>query len=114
MPRRATIAPRRAPVERAQLGSRPFNCPCALLVAKAVAQLGGLGADFGKCTLQRVHGSLLACRPAACLSDRRPPVILYSAILWGVLSQPLRRSPHELANLGQHMARGFTRAVTGV
>jgi len=57
---------------------------------------------------------LLACRPAACLSDRRPPVILYSAILWGVLSQPLRRSAHELANLGQHMARGCTRAVTGL
>ncbi len=57
------------------------TCPArALLVAEAMAQLGGLGADFGKCTLQRVHGSLLACRPAAYLSDRRPPVILYSAI----------------------------------
>src|SRR5207245_815599 len=64
-------------------GSRPFNCPCALLVAKAVAQLGGLGADFGECTLQRVHSSLPARRPAVSPSGRRSPFILYSAISAG-------------------------------
>src|SRR6266566_2539054 len=101
MPRRPSIAPRRAPVERAQPGRLPIRFARARSSSpKLLRSSAALERISASVRSSESIASLLACRPAAHPSDRRPPVILYSAILWGVLSQALRLGAHGLVTIG--------------
>src|SRR6266550_5395386 len=100
MPRRATIAPRPAPVERAQLGKPPIQLPVRAPRRQSCCAARRPWSGFRRVYAPASPWLLARARPAASPSERRPSVIPYSAILWGVLSQALRRSVHELVTFG--------------
>src|SRR2546429_4157351 len=112
MPRRASIALRLAPVERAQPGRLPIRLPVRPPRRRSYCAARRPWNGFRRVYAPASPWLLARARPAASPSERRPPVIVLGDLVGRSQPSASSQCSRTGGHLGEYMGGGCTGAVT--